>query len=114
MRKGAVIKSQQQLINNNKDDDKNIHNQKGCNEKEKEVNYNFGKFIADSVDLAILVGKEQTKPIQNGIKDAKFDKDKLIVVNDVKEAISIAQTYFNGKETYILLENDLPDLFNEK
>lgn len=83
-------------------------------DKQYEVNYNFGKFIADSVDLAILVGKEQTKPIQNGIKDAKFDKDKLIIVNDVKEAISIAQTYFNGKETYILLENDLPDLFNEK
>ena len=44
-------------------------------DKQYEVNYNFGKFIADSVDLAILVGKEQTKPIQNGIKDAKFDKD---------------------------------------
>lgn len=83
-------------------------------DKQYEVNYNFGKFIADSVDLAILVGKEQTKPIQNGIKDSKFDKDKLIIVNDVKEAISIAQTYFKGKEVYILLENDLPDLFNEK
>ena len=83
-------------------------------DKQYEVNYNFGKFIAESVDLAILVGKEQTKPIQNGIKDSKFDKDKLIIVNDVKEAISIAQTYFNGNETYILLENDLPDLFNEK
>ncbi len=82
-------------------------------DKQYEVNYNFGKFIAASVDLAILVGKEQTKPIQQGIKDAKFDKDKLIVVNDVKEAISIAQTYFKD-DVYILLENDLPDLFNEK
>jgi len=83
-------------------------------DKQYEVNYNFGKYIADSVDLAILVGKEQTKPIQNGIKDAKFNEDKLVVVNDVKEAISIAQNYFKGKEVYILLENDLPDLFNEK
>ncbi len=82
-------------------------------DKQYEVNYNFGKYIADSVDLAILVGKEQTKPIQNGIKDAKFDKDKLVVVNDVKEAISIAQNYTKEK-VYILLENDLPDLFNEK
>lgn len=79
-----------------------------------EVNYNFGKFIADSVDLAILVGKEQTKPIQQGIKDSKFNKDKLIVVNDVKEAISIAQSSYPDEEVYILLENDLPDLFNEK
>lgn len=83
-------------------------------DKQYEVNYNFGKYIADSVDLAILVGKEQTKPIQNGIKDAKFNEDKLVVVNDVKEAISIAQNYFKGKDVYILLENDLPDLFNEK
>jgi len=83
-------------------------------DKQYEVNYNFGKFIADSVDLAILVGKEQTKPIQNGINDAKFDKDKLVIVNDVKEAISIAQNYYKGEQVYILLENDLPDLFNEK
>jgi len=83
-------------------------------DKQYEVNYNFGKYIADSVDLAILVGKEQTKPIQDGIKDNKFDEDKLVVVNDVKEAINIARNYYKGKDTYILLENDLPDLFNEK
>lgn len=83
-------------------------------DKQYEVNYNFGKFIADSVDLAILVGKEQTKPIQDGIKEAKFDKENLVVVNDVKEAISIAQNYFKNEQVYILLENDLPDLFNEK
>ena len=83
-------------------------------DKQYEVNYNFGKFIADSVDLAILVGKDQTKPIQKGILDAKFDKDKLIVLNDVKEAINIAKSYFKNKEVYILLENDLPDIFNEK
>ena len=82
--------------------------------KQYEVNYNFGKFIADSVDLAILVGTEQTKPIQDGIKDTKFDLDKLVILNDVKEAIAIAQNYFKNEETYILLENDLPDVFNEK
>ena len=81
--------------------------------KQYEVNYNFGKYIADSVDLAILVGIEQTKPIQKGLLDSKFDKDKLLILNDVKEAISIAQNYFPNKETYILLENDLPDIFNE-
>ena len=75
--------------------------------------HSFGKYIADSVDLAILVGIEQTKPIQKGLLDSKFDKDKLLMLNDVKEAISIAQNYFPNKETYILLENDLPDIFNE-
>lgn len=83
-------------------------------DKQYEVNYNFGKFIATSVDLAILVGSEQTKPIQKGIIEAGFDNKKLLVLNDVKEAIKIAQTYSNNQETYILLENDLPDVFNEK
>ena len=81
-------------------------------DKQYEYNYNFGKYIADSVDLAILVGKEQTKPIQKGILDSNFDKEKLIVVNDVKEAINIAKNYYQEK-VYILLENDLPDVFNE-
>lgn len=82
-------------------------------DKQYEVNYNFGQFIASSVDLAILVGIEQTKPIQKGLLEANFNKDNLIVLNDVKEAISIAQNYFLNDETYILLENDLPDIFNE-
>ena len=82
--------------------------------KQYEVNYNFGRFIGSSVDLAILVGTEQTRPIQEGIKSTKFNLENLIVLNDVKEAIAIAQTYFKNQETYILLENDLPDVFNEK
>lgn len=81
--------------------------------KQYEANYQFGTYIADSVDLAILVGANQTKPIQDGLKDKKFATDKLIVVNDVKEAINIAQTKYR-ESTYILLENDLPDIFNEK
>ena len=82
--------------------------------KHYEVNYNFGRFIGSSVDLAILVGTEQTKPIQEGIKSTKFNLENLIVLNDVKEAIAIAQTYFKNQESYILLENDFPDVFNEK
>jgi len=82
-------------------------------DKQYEINYNFGKYIAESVDLAILVGKEQTKPIYDGIIDSKFDKDKVLVFNDVKDAINKAKTYFD-EEVYILLENDLPDIFNEK
>ena len=80
--------------------------------KQYEYNYNFGTYISKVVDLTILVGSEQTKPIQDGLLDSKYDKNKLIVLNDVKEAINIAQNYFR-EEVYILLENDLPDMFNE-
>ena len=81
--------------------------------KQYELNFKFGEYISEVVDLAILVGEKQTKPIQDGLKSKKFDEDKLIVLNDVKDAIKIAQTKFKG-EVYILLENDLPDIFNEK
>lgn len=78
-----------------------------------EYNFKFGEYISKVADLTILVGEKQTKPIQDGLNSKKYDKDKLIVLNDVKEAIKIAQNYFKG-EVYILLENDLPDIFNEK
>ena len=81
--------------------------------KQYEYNFNFGTYIADVADLTILVGEKQTKPIKDGLLSKKYDEDKLKVVNDVKEAIKIAQTYFN-EEVYILLENDLPDIFNER
>lgn len=81
--------------------------------KQYESNYNFGTFIADTADLTILVGTEQTKPIQDGLKFKNYNQDKLIILNDVKEAINIAQNYFK-EDVYILLENDLPDIFNEK
>lgn len=79
--------------------------------KQYEVNYNFGKYIAEVADLVILVGVEQTKPIKDGLINAKYSNE-LISLNDVKEAIKIAQTHYK-EHTYILLENDLPDIFNE-
>ena len=82
-------------------------------DKQYEYNYNFGTYIADVADLTILVGEKQTIPIKEGLISKKYDLDKLKVVNDVKDAIAIAQTYFKG-EVYILLENDLPDIFNER
>ena len=35
------------------------------------------------------------------------------IINDVKVAFKLMQE-LKGKETYVLLENDLPDIFNEK
>ncbi len=82
-------------------------------DKQYEYNYNFGTYIADVADLTILVGEKQTKPIKDALIAKEYDQKKLKVVNDVKEAITIAQNYFKG-EIYILLENDLPDIFNER
>ena len=59
----------------------------------------------------ILVGENQTKPIKKALDDNKFTK--VHIINDVKEAFTLMNK-LKDKNTYVLLENDLPDIFNEK
>ena len=77
-----------------------------------ELNYKFGEYISKTCDYVILIGRNQTKPIYNGLLDNKFDDKKIFVLNDVREAFPLMNKLSN-KNTYVLLENDLPDLFNE-
>jgi UDP-N-acetylmuramoyl-tripeptide--D-alanyl-D-alanine ligase len=81
-------------------------------DKEYEFNKEFGKYMAKVCDEVVLVGKTQTKPIQDGLMESKYDKKKIHILNDVKEAFILIQKLKDG-ETYVLLENDLPDIFNE-
>ncbi len=81
--------------------------------KEDEVNKEFGRQIAESTDEVILIGEEKTKHIYEGLIEKKFPKDKIHILNDVMEAFPL-MLKLKDKETYVLLENDLPDSFNEK
>lgn len=81
-------------------------------EKQYEDNKIFGTQIAEVVDYAILIGKEQTKPIYDGLIEKKFDKEKIFILNDVRDAFPLVRK-LKKEEVYVLLENDLPDLFNE-
>lgn len=81
-------------------------------DEQYELNKKFGTYIAGVADYVILVGSVQTKPIYDGLMSEKYDKDKIFVLNDVKEAFPLMRRLASG-ETYVLLENDLPDLFNE-
>ena len=76
------------------------------------LNFEFGKYIAESCDEVILIGKEQTKPIYDGLMIQKYNKKKIHILQDVKMAFSLMRSLKDG-ETYVLLENDLPDIFNE-
>ena len=80
---------------------------------EYEKNKEFGMQIADSADEVILVGAEKTKPIQDGLKEKGYDENKIHIINDVLKAFPLVQS-LKENETYVLLENDLPDIFNEK
>ena len=73
----------------------------------------FGKYISEVCDYVILVGKAQTKPIYVGLIDNNYLKNKIYVINDVKESFEIINK-IDGKNKFVLLENDLPDIFNEK
>ena len=80
---------------------------------EYELNFEFGKHMASVADYVILVGKKQTKPIYDGLIKGKFNPENIFITNDVKEAYPKIEEVRNDK-TYVLFENDLPDLFNEK
>ena len=82
-------------------------------EKQYELNYKFGEYISSVADYVILVGASQTKPIYDGLINKNYDKEKIYVINDVLEAFSIMNKLATNN-TYVLLENDLPDLFNER
>ncbi len=81
-------------------------------DKQYDLNKKFGEYISESADYVILVGKEQTKPIYDGLIEKGYNSDKIYVINNVVDAFSIMRRLDEGN-TYVLLENDLPDLFNE-
>ena len=83
-------------------------------EKEEFYNKQFGEEIAAVADYAILIGEKKTKPIYEGLLMQGFDKDKIIVFNDVREAYAFINSIYNGKDDiFALFENDLPDTYNE-
>ena len=82
-------------------------------DEEYQLNKDFGIHIAKVCDAVILVGKNQTKAIYDGLKEKKYNDENIHIIDDVKKAFPLMQELRTG-ETYVLLENDLPDIFNEK
>ncbi|MBE6153260.1 MAG: UDP-N-acetylmuramoyl-tripeptide--D-alanyl-D-alanine ligase [Firmicutes bacterium] len=80
--------------------------------KQYELNKELGEYIASVCDEVILVGEKQTIPIQDGLKAKNYNEKKIHITNDVKEGFKIVER-LKTKNTYVLIENDLPDLFNE-
>ena len=71
-------------------------------------NSELGKQIAQSADLAILVGKEQTKAIYSGLKAANYPEDKIYVATGLQDAATFAYSQAVSGDV-LLFENDLPD-----
>lgn len=74
-------------------------------------NCNFGKHIAKTCDVAIVVGQYNREAIVKGIKESgKFDENNLIIVDSFAEAQNRLSGILQSGDT-VLYENDLPDTF---
>jgi UDP-N-acetylmuramoyl-tripeptide--D-alanyl-D-alanine ligase len=78
-------------------------------EKQYEENKEAGMYAADKCDYAVLVGKEQTKPIQDGLLEAGFSQSKMILVDTLQEAFQMVNAISDERHKVVLIENDLPD-----
>ena len=78
-------------------------------EKQYDENKEVGVYAADKCDYAVLIGKEQTKPIQDGLLEAGFAQNRMIVVDTLQEAFQMVNAIPDEKQKVVLIENDLPD-----
>lgn len=78
-------------------------------EKQYSENKEVGVYAASRCDYAVLVGKEQTRPIQDGLLEAGFPKSKMIVVDTLQEAFQMVNAIPDERQKVVLIENDLPD-----
>lgn len=85
-------------------------------ERQREENQLLGEHIARNLtgerDLAVLVGRRQTAPIQEGLRRAGYPEERIRVVRSLFEARDLLQTELSEGDV-VLYENDLPDQFDE-
>lgn len=73
-------------------------------------NRKLGKIATDYASDIILIGKQQTKPIFEGIQSSDFDLSRVQVMETLAEAIQWYQSQLQAGDTVLFL-NDLPDTY---
>jgi UDP-N-acetylmuramoyl-tripeptide--D-alanyl-D-alanine ligase len=81
-------------------------------DEEYEQNKRLGQAAAEVCDTVILVGRERTKPIAEGLKNARFAEENLLVVASLAEASGRLKQLVKPGDV-VLFENDLPDNYSE-
>lgn len=81
-------------------------------QQQYEENEEIGVYAHDKCDYAVLVGKEQTKPIQDGLMESGFPRQRMILVDTLDEAFQMVNAIPDERQKVILIENDLPDNYN--
>jgi UDP-N-acetylmuramoyl-tripeptide--D-alanyl-D-alanine ligase len=80
---------------------------------EAELNRTFGRKIAESVDIAILIGRGHADPIADGLRDMGFDEKNIYRADSLNDSTMILQSIVRANDV-ILYENDLPDHYSER
>lgn len=81
-------------------------------DKEYELNKILGNYIADACDYVVLVGKKQTKAIQDGLSDKNYPNNQIYIAKSLHDGFDKINSII-AKGDILLIENDLPDTFNE-
>ncbi|MDD2970858.1 MAG: UDP-N-acetylmuramoyl-tripeptide--D-alanyl-D-alanine ligase [Lachnospiraceae bacterium] len=82
-------------------------------EKQYSENKEAGVYAADKCDYVVLVGREQTKPIYDGLLEAGFPEHKIIIVEGLMEGFDrINGIPSEDRKKVVLIENDLPDNYS--
>lgn len=79
-------------------------------DKQDELNREFGVAIAQSVDIAIIVGEYNRAAITEGIENAGCQPPQVYTVDKFTDAQQLLTTISSPGDT-VLYENDLPDTF---
>lgn len=81
-------------------------------ERQAELNREFGRYIGsgDHADVIIVVSQTNRDALTEGIREAGFDTDKLLIADNFNDAQRLLQPMLKPGAT-ILYENDLPDSF---
>jgi UDP-N-acetylmuramoyl-tripeptide--D-alanyl-D-alanine ligase len=73
-------------------------------------NFKLGEYAVEYVTDVILVGIEQTKPIYDGLLSGNFERERIIQVETLTNAIEWYRTHLVSGDTVLFL-NDLPDTY---
>ena len=80
--------------------------------EEAAFNRAFGEQMAQSADVAILVGKKHTRPIVDGLLEKGFPQEQIHVVSSLEESTGVLHAMMRAGDV-VLYENDLPDNYSE-
>lgn len=81
-------------------------------EKQDYYNTLLGEQIADTCDYVVLVGKNITQPIQQGLSNKNYPVEKLYIAQNFKDATGHLGTMVKAGDV-LLYENDLPDTYEK-